>query len=317
MTARTAEGARMNRPGPATRSALRRWALGAALPLAAGGCADLPQWPTADPPPVVRAVAPPEVKPAVLPPVPQLEAAAPLPAPATVPVSLDAVLRIAEEQNPSVALARERVCEAYAEQELAAKKWLPDLYVGTAWYRHEGGIQLQEGPVITSSTGAMFGGAEANARFDLRQYAYQQIVAARKRIQQQGELRKLTTETLLDAANTYIDLLAARSGIAIATALDGEVEKLLKRARELAAVQPGAGLDVEVTRLEAERFTQAQTIRQLQAQEDAAAAKLAYLLGLPPGTCVVPVDSQIVQFPLVALEQPPPALVAQAMARGP
>src|SRR5687768_16108059 len=54
------------------------------------------------------------------------------------PVSLDAVFRLAEEQNPQIALARAKVREASAEKAVAAKAWLPAVYVGTAYYRHEG-----------------------------------------------------------------------------------------------------------------------------------------------------------------------------------
>jgi outer membrane protein TolC len=45
---------------------------------------------------------------------------------------------------------RQRLEEAFAQQELAAKKWLPDLSVGTAYYRHEGGIQDFNGQLIRS-----------------------------------------------------------------------------------------------------------------------------------------------------------------------
>src|SRR5262245_64269534 len=60
--------------------------------------------------------------------------------PQTIPVSLDAVMRLAEESNPQVAAARAKVCTAFAERELAAAKWVPDIHVGVGYWRHEGGI---------------------------------------------------------------------------------------------------------------------------------------------------------------------------------
>ena len=83
------------------------------------------------------------------------------------PVTLDSVLQLAESQNPSLAVARERVCQAYAERDLADKSWLPEVTVGAGYYRHEGGIQLQEGPLIRSSTGAAIAGADAALKLDL------------------------------------------------------------------------------------------------------------------------------------------------------
>src|SRR5206468_11640310 len=124
--------------------------------------------------------------------------------PRPLPISLDTVLRLAEEQNGQIALARERVREATAEKHL--KQWLPDLYVGTAYYRHEGGIQNEDGTLTRSSFGAMFGGMEVRGRFDLREAVFQRVDAERKVWQQKGELSKLSSENLLDAANTYVDL---------------------------------------------------------------------------------------------------------------
>src|SRR5439155_13630635 len=146
--------------------------------------------------------------------------------PRPLPISLDTVLRLAEEQNGQIALARERVREATAEKHL--KHWLPDVYVGTAYYRHEGGIQNEDGTLTHSSMGALFAGVELDSRLDVREIAYRQVTAERKAWQQQGELSRITSETLLDAAGTYIDLLAARTGEAVARNLEKHLQDLFE-----------------------------------------------------------------------------------------
>src|ERR1043166_637717 len=70
------------------------------------------------------------------------------------PMTLDAVLRLAGEQNPQVMIAQAKVAAACAEKDAAAQHWIPEIYLGTGYFRHAGGIQLQEGPLITSSAGA-------------------------------------------------------------------------------------------------------------------------------------------------------------------
>jgi outer membrane protein TolC len=237
------------------------------------------------------------------------------PATTMVPVSLDAVMRLAEEQNSQVALARERINQAYAEQELADKRILPDITVGTGYYRHEGGIQLQEGPLIRSSTGAMLSGADIYAKLDLKAITFAKLDAARKTLQVRGEAKKVTTEVLLEASSAYVDLLAAHSGLAIARGLDDALRKLLTRAEKAANVE--RGWQVEVVRIRAEVNGQAQGIRHLEAQAKAAAAKLAYLLGMDPCSAeLTPTDEQLVAFHLVDANQPVEALCAQAMANG-
>ena len=93
------------------------------LPLLALGCAEsAASSQLVAPPAVVRAVGPVDQ--------PKVDRPA---AARSLPISLDTVLRLAEEQNGQVAIARERVLEATAEKNV--KHWLPDVYVGTAYYR--------------------------------------------------------------------------------------------------------------------------------------------------------------------------------------
>ncbi len=224
------------------------------------------------------------------------------------------MFRLAEEQNAQVALARERVNEAYAEKCIAQQKWLPDIYVGTAYYRHEGGIQLQEGSNIYSSTGANFNGLEIDGRFDIREFAYQKVNAQRKVWQQKGELTKITSETLLDAASTYIDMLAARTAEAIVREEREKFTELLKQAK-------GAADDLlpqaDITRIESEIEGQNQLLAKLRSQSAAAAAKLMYLLQLDPACELIPVDQQLVPFDLIDIHMSAADLVEHALRNGP
>lgn len=233
----------------------------------------------------------------------------------TVPVGLDTVFRLAEDQNAQVGIARQRVQEALAEKAVAKYKWLPDLYVGTAFYRHEGGIQNEDGTLTHSSTGALFAGMEIDGVFDVREVAYQQVTAQRRVWQQRGELSRITSETLLDAANAYIDLLAVRSGEIIARDLEVKLRELRDRAQRLAQTEPAAR--VQVARIQAELEGQQQTVARLKSQAAGLQAKLIYLLGLDPCSELVPVDRQLVPFDAVDATAPLCTLVSQALTNGP
>ena len=149
-------------------------------------------------------------------------------------INLDTVFRLAEEQNAQVSVARARVDEALAANDIAATSWLPSLNVGVAYFRHEGGISNENGTLTRSSFSAMFAGLELNSKLDLREAVYQKVNAERQLWQQKGELRRITSETLLDAATTYIDLLAARTGEAIVSGQLTDLNDLLGRAEKLA-----------------------------------------------------------------------------------
>jgi outer membrane protein TolC len=233
-----------------------------------------------------------------------------------VPITLDTVLRLAEGQNTQISLARARVDEANAQRDLASAGWLPNLYVGTAYYRHEGGITLDgTGTFTSSSFSTLFAGAELHSELDLKEYAYKKVNAERAVWQQRGELTKISSETLLDAANTYIDLLAARTGEAIALSIQQEVERLHQRAQKLVGPEPGSA--VELHRVEAQLHAVKRTIVNFQEQAARASAKLVYLLGMAPCVTLVPADERLVPLDLVDVSVPVCQLVDQVLVNGP
>src|SRR4029077_11330532 len=130
------------------------------------------------------------------------------------------------------------------------------------YYRHEGGIQNEDGTLTESSFGSLFAGTEIHGRFDLREAVFQKVDAERKVWQQRGELSKLSSETLLDASNTYVDLLAARSAEAIARASIAKLQYWLGRGVDLAKIEPGS--EVEVGRVRTELVAQQQLLRKLE-----------------------------------------------------
>lgn len=94
-----------------------------------------------------------------------------------VPIGLDTIFRLAEQQNAQVGLARAKLQQACAEQDVAAYRWLPDFFVGTSYYRHEGGIADFNGFLINSSFSSMFAGGELAGHYDLKDIAFQQVSA--------------------------------------------------------------------------------------------------------------------------------------------
>jgi outer membrane protein TolC len=232
-----------------------------------------------------------------------------------VPINLDTVLRLAETQNGQTAVAREKVREAFANCDLAAKAWLPDLWVGAGWYRHEGGIADFEGNLVQSSFGSLFAGLEINGRFDLREAVHKQVQASRRVWQQRAELSKLSGETLVEASTAYVDLLAARAAEAVASQMEEHLKDLLKQSTALAKTLPAA--EVDVARVQADLHGQQQLVRKFREASVTAGAKLLYLLGIDPASELAVMDRSLVAFTLVDANVATEDLVAQAAQNGP
>ena len=233
----------------------------------------------------------------------------------TIPLTLDAVLRLANDQNGQVQIARAKLAEAFADQEIARKRWLPDLSVGASYYRHEGGVQDFQGNLVHSSYGSVLGGLELRGKYDWRDFVFQKVEAERALWQRKGELSKLSSDSLLDAACTYVDLLAARTALALSQEAEAKMADLLQRAKNLALVDDG--LRIEATRVEAELGAQRAATRKLREGMRNGSAKLTYLLGLDPGAAIEVADKALLPVQLVDPSQPLPTLVEAALARGP
>jgi outer membrane protein TolC len=234
-----------------------------------------------------------------------------------VPIALDTVLRLAEEQNHQVALAREKLAASETEKHLADLSWLPDIHAGVAYYRHEGGIQNEDGTLTHSSFGSLFPGADLTARLDVRDTMYKRISAERQVWQQEHELARITSETLLEAAETYVDLLTARTTEAVLKGIETKENDALKWVEGLFNKGMEKSVEPALEAARAQVTGRKLAISQAHAQGDAAAAKLAYLLGLGPDVELVPVETALKPITLVDDKQPTEALVSQALQAGP
>ncbi|MCI0684144.1 MAG: TolC family protein [Gemmataceae bacterium] len=232
-----------------------------------------------------------------------------------VPLSLDAVLGLAMDQNGMVRLAREKLAEAYVEQELAAKRWLPELWLGVGWWRHDGGIQDFFGNLLETHYGSSVAGMELRGKLDMRDAVFTRLEALRKVRQQQGEVSRFNAEQLLDAASTYLDLLAAQGAAAITIDAELKLQKLQVQAKSLEKIDPGTR--VEVARVESELGAQKILTRRLQEGAKAAKARIIYLLGLDPASEVVVLEKFLVALQLVEVGESAAPLVELAQQQGP
>ena len=144
-----------------------------------------------------------------------------------IPISLDTVLQLANDQNGQVRLLRMKVEDAQTDQHWANKHWMPDLSMGIGVYRHEGGIQDFQGNLVKSSYGSVLAGLEVTGTYDWKLLLLRRVEAERKVWQQKGELSKLNSETLLDATTTYVGMLTARTGVAVSLETEFRLKDLL------------------------------------------------------------------------------------------
>lgn len=225
------------------------------------------------------------------------------------PIDLPGALRLAGAKDLDIAIARERVCLAIAELQQARVQWLPSLYLGPNWIRHDGQAQVVEGQVRTISKSSLFLGATAASgssvsgpvpaggpaqvsgltsilRFSdaiFEPLAANQVVAAR-----QAGIRVATNDALLGVAEAYLDLQRAAGGLAIAREAAANAEALATLARSYAS--SGAGLDADLRRSLAERDRQRKEVERAAGELEVASAELVLRVRLDPRLVVAPIE---------------------------
>src|SRR5262249_4405255 len=154
---------------------------------------------------------------------------------------------------------------------------------------------------------------------DVKDAIFQGIDAQRRVLGKKGELTKVTSEVLLEAATTYLDLLQARSAEAVASAIDQNYQRLLEDAQRRAQLGHPNPRDAEQALLqtEAEVARHHRGLLRARQQGDLAAIKLARLLGVDGCVELVPGDPQLLPFDLVDAALPPCELVERALRCGP
>jgi outer membrane protein TolC len=280
-------------------------AVGAAVPLSSP---EGPRGQAADPSALPNAAA---LQPAELPPVVEAEpVGGPLEPGQTIqPIDLTSALRLAGARDLDIAIARQRVSQALAELEEARVLWLPSLYVGPNWIRHDGQAQMVEGGVRSISKSSLFLGATAAVGQGINgpipaggpaqvgglttvlrisdaiftPLAARQTVAAR-----QAGVRTASNDAMLGASEAYLDLQHAAGRLAIAREAVAQAEELANLTASYA--RTGAGLEGDHRRVLTERDRRRREVEAAVGELEIASAELVRRTRLDPRLVVAPVE---------------------------
>lgn len=250
------------------------------------------------------------------------------PATSPYPLSLGDILHLADVQNPNVALARERINEAYARVDRAEALWLPSLRGGLNYNHHEGAIQSVAGDVFQTNRSAFGGGFGAGmygaasptvpgliAQFHLSDAIFQPKIAAHQASARQFGAVAARNDVLRDAAVGYLELVRAEQEMVITkTALDN-TQKLTELTRQYA--ESGQGLQADHQRMEAELALRRDGVVNQQELIQVASARLAQLLHADPAVQIATNEPVVTSLDIMAVEDTAAAYVVLGLSRRP
>lgn len=244
------------------------------------------------------------------------------------PIDLACALRLAGARDLEIAIARERVAQAVADLSSARATWLPSLFLGPNWIRHDGQAQIVQGQVQTISKSSLFLGATAalgqgvtgpvpaggpaplsstTAIIRISDAIFLPLVARQVVAANRAGIAVATNDALLGVSQAYFDLQAAAGRLQIAREAEAHATILAELTASYA--RTGAGLEADHRRSLTELDRQRRNVEMAVGDLEATSAELVRRTRLDPRIVVAPIEPPETVLHLVTDDCPIDSLI--------
>ncbi len=230
------------------------------------------------------------------------------------PINLPTALRLGNARGLDIALASQRIQLAVAQLQQARVLWLPTLYIGVDYLRHDGQIQDVTGNVFGTSKSSFMAGVGPVAVFALTDAIFSPLAARQVARARTADLQATTNDTFLAVAEAYFNVQQARGELAGAEDIVRRAEDLVRRTRQLAEV---LAPPVEIVRARTELADRLQDVETARERWRVASADLVRILRLDPTAVIQPVEPPQLRISLVPLDCPIDNLIPIALMNRP
>ncbi len=248
--------------------------------------------------------------------------------PASQPIDLTTVLRLAGVENPELNRIRQTAVEAQALRQLAAAQFLPSLNAGFNYDNHTGALQQSNGNILSVNRAALYVGAGSNAvaagtvnipgivlQGNTAEVIYTYLASKQLVRQRQADVIAVRNQVFLAAAVGYSDLTRAEGRLAVARQVAGEARKVANLTANYAKSQEGRPSDAN--RAASNLADREAEFEQAQGDVIVASARLARVLNLDPSIKFHATDAFVVPMPIVPDPTPLCELIALGLLRRP
>lgn len=226
-------------------------------------------------------------------------------------IDLPTALQLAGAQNIDVAIAREKLAQAEAEQLSARLKFLPWIVAGGSWNRHTNEIQNVEGEVIEADKQSYAGSAAVRMQVDLGAAWFASLSAHQVVRAATSAIDAANADAVASVATAYFELLAAGATVDVRRQAERNwksYEDELHRAVGIGVAYRGDELRVRVI---AERAHL--SVLDAENQRRTAAARLSELLHLDSTVDLLPRSEDLAPISLIDASASLDSLVSQSL----
>jgi outer membrane protein TolC len=222
------------------------------------------------------------------------------------PINLPTALQLSGARPLDIALASQRIQVALAGLDRARVLWLPTLYLGADYYRHDGQLQDVAGNIFGTSKSSLMLGAGPSAVFAVTDAIYSPLVERQVVRARQADMQTAMNDSMLSVAEAYLNVQQARGELAGAEDALKRTEELVTRTEKLVK---GLVAPVDASRARAELYERSQAVLSARERWRTAGAELARLLRLDPSALVQPLEPPHLKMTLVSLDEPVDTLI--------
>jgi outer membrane protein TolC len=232
------------------------------------------------------------------------------------PIDLPTTLRLAGAQNLEIQIARQRVKEAEAAQSSAVERFFPWIAPAVGYHRRDGVAQSVPSGIISDAHYQSYSPSVAvTAQVDLGDAVYNSLVTKKLVKASDHALEVQRQETILSAAQRYLDLAKSKALAAVAAdalKTSHEYEQQLQ-----AAVDAGIAFKGDELRVQTQTKQYQILLRQALEQQRLTAVDLARILHMDPRVELVPLDNGLNRLTLIETNASQETLVERALATRP
>jgi outer membrane protein TolC len=203
---------------------------------------------------------------------------------------------------------------AVAQLNRAQVLWLPTIYLGADYFRHDGEIQSVQGDVFGTSKSGFMAGCGPSAVFAITDAIFEPLAARQVVRSREATLQAARNDSMLGVAEAYFNVQQAVGELIGALVAAKQAENLIGIVKKLA---PGLIPDYEVARTRAEAARRQQIVHQARLRWRTASAELARLLRLEPSILVQPLEPPQLRVTFFTGEQEVDDLIPVALTNRP
>lgn len=230
------------------------------------------------------------------------------------PINLPTAMQLANAQALDIQTASERIKLAYLDLQKAKILWLPTIFMGTDYYRHDGQLQSIEGNVFNASKSRFLVGAGPYMVFALSDALLSPLVQRQVLRAQEAAQQTAQNDTLLSVAEAYFSVQQARGDLAGALDAAAKAEELVRQATALAE---GLAPPAEAARARAELARRRQAVYTARERWRTSGAELTRILRLDPGALLEPLEPPHLMLTLTDPAAPVDELIFLALRNRP